>query len=123
VFGVLCKRSLLYSYVQHGSDLVNCVIRQAISLFCFHYVLRRNVLFCSRRYSFNIEDVSNGNINLAAFVYLCRNSRPTSDNITIGTALMFFIELIVIRDNVYHLSNVTFLTRDECTMIDIISTA
>jgi hypothetical protein len=88
VFDEICKRSLLFisSCVQHGSDLVKFVMRHGILFARTRSVLGNYVLFCSRRYSFNIEDVLNGNINSATFMNLFRNSRPASE-ITIRNAL------------------------------------
>ena len=72
-------------------------------------VIGSNVLFCSERYGFGINDLINGSVTNATFVNYCMNS--VSD-FTVNTGL-FLLEALALRNGSFSLSNNITLNKDD----------
>ena len=65
VFDEICRRSILFIHkcMSHESDLIRFVLRHGILFARTRSVIGSNVLFCSERYGFGINDLINGSVN------------------------------------------------------------
>lgn len=111
VFDEICKRFLgfIYKCMSHESELIRFVVRHGILFARTRSVIGLNLIFCSRRYSFRIDDFIDGNISNTTVVNYCIKS--VSDN-TVNTGL-FLLEAVALRNGVFSLSDNVTVNRDD----------
>lgn len=115
VFDEICKRSIFFMYkcLSHESELIRFVMRHGILFARTHSVIGSNVIFCSDRYNFRINDFINGNVNSNAFVSYCVNN--VSDT-TVNTGL-FLLEALALRNGSFSLSDNMMINKDDINVI------
>lgn len=64
VFDEICRRSMFFVYkcMSHESELIRFIIRHGILFALTRSVNCSNVIFCSERYNFRIDDLINGHV-------------------------------------------------------------
>jgi Reverse transcriptase (RNA-dependent DNA polymerase)/Endonuclease/Exonuclease/phosphatase family len=106
-----CRRSLNFvrSCVTHESALTRFIALHGVAYARGYSFLGQNVLFCARRYHCSIDDILYNNSTNSMINMFVGNS--VDDNIRFSAN--FLIELIMLRDNMFKLSNGLTLSAEE----------
>ena len=115
VFDEICRRAILFIYkcMSHESELIRFIIRHGVSFARTRSVIGSNVIFCSSRYNFRINDFINGNVNSATFWRFHMNGVSEA---TARTGL-FLLEAIALRNGSFALSDCATLSKDDINVI------
>ena len=91
----ICSRSLNFinACLRNSSRLVRNIAHYGIHYGRYYSLIGHNALFCSRRYNFSFQDVSDGNVNVRRCVYnyvngLIQNRQMQTANIASYTRIV-----------------------------------